>query len=152
MDNILKITGTKTPKTKVYKSESHKLCQAFPIAKDEIINEGAPVGITAAGTVKAYKGGDATSVYIGVATSYSENSPYPGYHSGTKDQTVMVSGCAVVYGVGGTTGIANAGYVNPTGVDANGYTTYVASAEGAATSFIALHAAAEGELVQVMVK
>ena len=57
-------SGTKTPRTKLYKSESHKLCHAFPVASNEVINEAEPVALLANGTIKALSKlteGEATS-------------------------------------------------------------------------------------------
>lgn len=148
-------SGTKTPRTKLYKSESHKLCHAFPVASNEVINEAEPVALLANGTIKALSkltAGEATSPYVGIATSFSNNNPYPSYPvSGNAEQTVMVSGFAITYGVAKTPGLTNAGYVKPTSAPiTNGYTEYEPSATP--TNFIALHPASTGGLVQILVK
>ena len=46
-----------------YKSESHKLHQAFPVKKDEVILQGQPVQLNNDGTIQAYFG---TGIYLGI--------------------------------------------------------------------------------------
>lgn len=48
--------GSKTKQTVIYKSESHKLHQAFPVKKDEVILQGQPVQLNTDGTIQAYFG------------------------------------------------------------------------------------------------
>lgn len=145
--------GSKTPRVVTYKSESHKLCQAFQVKAGDVINEGAPVMLNADGTISPYFG---TGLYIGIATSFSTNSPYP--ESGTlKEQTVMVEGFAIVNGI--SKAAFAAGYVVPDSAVANtNYTKYAYSEAGAPlapvpTEFISLNApTAADELIQILIK
>ena len=89
--------GSKTKQTVIYKSESHKLHQAFPVKKDEVILQGQPVQLNTDGTIQAYFG---TGIYLGIAVTDTQ---YPAYPVGEKipEVTVMVEAFAIVYGVAG---------------------------------------------------
>ena len=144
-------TGSPTPQTVIFKSESHKLHQAFPVAKGtdgkpKVIVAGQPVMLNANGTIEAYFG---TGVYLGIATTNSESPAYPEGNLGY-EVTVMVEGFAVVYAQ--ASAAVTPGYVVPEKLDADSqYVTYKTS--GSATNFIALTPATEaGELIQVLVK
>lgn len=144
-------TGSPTPQTVIFKSESHKLHQAFPVAKADdgkpkVIVAGQPVKLNDDGTIEAYFG---TGIYLGVAVT---NSEYPCYPEGNLgyEVTVAVEGYMVVYAH--ASAAVNPGYVVPEKLEADSqYVTYKASTE--ATNFIAMTpASAAGELIQVLVK
>lgn len=144
-------TGSPTPQTVIFKSESHKLHQAFPVAKDEsgknkVIVPGQPVMLKSDGTIEAYFG---TGVYLGIAVNGSEYPVYPEGNLGS-EVTVAVEGFMVVYGH--ASGEVTPGYVVPEKLETDSqYVSYKASE--AATNFIAMTAASEaGELIQVLVK
>ena len=139
------IVGVKTPQAVIYKSESHKLHQAFVVKDEETIIQGQPVMLNADGTISPYVGGE--GVYLGIAMTDSVYPAYPG-----NEVTVMVEGFAVVYGV--ASAALTAGYVNPAAPDKDSlYVKYANTASSAASNFIALNAAdAAGDLVQVLVK
>lgn len=142
--------GSPTPQTVIFKSESHKLHQAFPVAKDSGVTKtivpGQPVKLNEDGTIEGYFG---TGVYLGIAVTSSDNAPYPEGALG-KEVTVMVEAFAVVYGVSSAS--VKAGYVSPEKVEKDSqYVTYKESSTP--TDFIAISTASEAkELVQVIIK
>ena len=68
-DQAMTIMGASTPKPVIFKSESHKLHQAFLVADGKTILQGMPVKLNTDGTIEPYYG---TGVYIGIATTNSE--------------------------------------------------------------------------------
>ena len=155
-NQMLRKVGVPTPQTVIYKSESHKLHQAFPAKKNagvvvEIV-PGQPVKLNADGTVEPYAG---SGIYLGIAVTDSQNPCYPEGELGP-EVTVMVEAFAVVYGVvaTGASGALACGYVAP-GAKAAGeaYVPYNASAGGAESNFVNITPGSEaGELIQVLVR
>lgn len=143
----LTLVGQKTPKTVIYKSESHKLHQAFPVASGVTIVKGQPVALEADGSVSPYKG---TGIYLGIAVTDSVNPAYQAQRGFPVEVTVMVEGFAIVNGVAKAT--MEAGYVITDGTLLNNrFTNY--SASKTETNFIALNSAEEAnDLIQVLVK
>lgn len=145
------LVGTPTPKTVVYKSEAHKLHQAFTVAKDKTIVQGQPVQLLEDGTIDAYKASD-TEIYLGIAMTDSLTPAYPG-----KEVTVAVEAFAVVYGHAAAASL-KAGYVKPGEIADNRYVKYAASVDiqsskPVATKFINITPATEAdELIQVLVR
>lgn len=144
-------TGSPTPQTVIFKSESQKLHQAFPVAKGtdgkpKVIVAGQPVKLNTDGTIEAYFG---TGLYLGIAVT---NSEYPAYPEGNLgfEVTVMVEAFAVIFAH--ASAAVTPGYVVPEKLEADSqYVTYKTSDE--ATNFIAISSASEaGELIQVIVK
>lgn len=142
------LTGKQTPQTVIFKSESHKLHQAFPVKKDAVIIQGQPVKLNTDGTIEAYFG---EGVYLGIATTNSINPAYPEYN-GSYEVTVMVEAFALVYGV--SEAGFEAGPVAPSKLDDDSqYVTYKGDSAEAHPKFIALSKAEEaGELVQILVR
>lgn len=140
--------GIRTPKVVIYKSESHKLCQAFPVKDGDIIYSGAPVKLNTNGTISPYFG---SGTYIGIAQNFGDGSPYPATAAG-KELTVMVEGFTILYGL--SKGAFEAGGVKPASASTtSAYTEYGADAVNPNPKFIALNSAtAAGELVQILVK
>lgn len=136
------LIGVKTPQTVVFKSESHKLHQAFVVKKDAVIVQGMPVQLETDGSISPYLG---EGVYLGVAMTDSVFPAYPG-----NEVTVAVEGFCIVYGV--SSAALEAGYVVPEALpEKSMYVPYAASSD--ATAFIALNATeGEDELVQILVK
>lgn len=139
------LVGQKTPQAVIYKSESHKLHQAFVVKTGENIIQGQPVQINEDGTIQAWKkdGGP----YIGIAVTDSYYPAYPG-----NEVTVAVRGFMVVYGL--SNGEIKAGPVTPDPTapvdDTN---TYIKYNQGIDDEFIALNTASSaGELIQVLVR
>lgn len=142
------LVGQKTPQAVIYKSESHKLHQAFVVKTGENIIQGQPVQINEDGTIQAWKkeeGGGRP--YIGIAVTDSYYPAYPG-----NEVTVAVRGFMVVYGL--SNGKIKAGPVTPDPTapvdDTNTYIKYI---QGTDDEFIALNTASSaGELIQVLVR
>lgn len=141
----LRKVGLPTPQTVIYKSESHKLHQAFPVADGMEIIAGSPVYLDTDGTLSNDSG---DGIFIGIAVTNSETPAYPAGASGV-EVTVMVYGFAIVYGVADAA--ISAGYVSDNlGNNDEGYRQYdVAVSE---THFIALNPAEEGDLIQVLIR
>lgn len=142
--------GGRTPQAVIYKSESHKLHQAFPVKDGNTIVQGQPVKLNPNGTISPYTGTE-DEVYLGIAVNYSKYPAYPATAVGV-EVTVMMEGFAVIHG------IANAeiktGYVQTDGtLDASGtYPNFSPSTSGVETKFIAINGAEVDDLVQILVK
>ena len=138
--------GSKTKQTVIYKSESHKLHQAFPVKKDEVILQGQPVQLNTDGTIQAYFG---TGIYLGIAVTDTQ---YPAYPVGEKipEVTVMVEGYALCNWVSNAE--VKCGYVKPSGELLNSRFVKADHAD-AETHFIAITPADEAnELIQVLIR
>ena len=139
--------GQKTPRVVIYKSESHKLHQAFGVKESVTIVKGQPVALEKDGTISPYNG---TGVYLGIAVTDNVSPAYLAQRGFPVEVTVMVEGFAVVNGV--AKAALEAGYVTTDGTLLNNrFTNY--SASETETKFIALNSAdAQGDLIQVLVK
>ena len=145
--------GYNTPRAAIFKSESHKLHQAFPVKKGESVIQGQPVVLNTDGTIQGFKSTDAVKNIIGWAATdsinpaYKENKQY-----GPIEVTVMVRGYAIIWGV--SKAALTTGPVKPTGakdVD-NTYAEYEAdSATAAPIAYNLTPASAAGDLVQILV-
>lgn len=143
----LRRVGIPTPQTVIYKSESHKLHQAFPVASGVDIIAGSPVYLKTDGTISNKS---AEGQFIGIAVTNSETPAYPAGAQGV-EVTVMMEGFAVVYGV--AAGSLTAGYVADNSAnDEDGYRKYKAPSGVTTTNFIALNSAEDGELIQVLIR
>lgn len=157
MADFTKFGGT-TPRVVIYKSESHKLHQAFlvenPVKK---IYAGNPVAITTNGKIELLTNANKAN-YLGIAVTDSNN---PAYKESAKvdsvEVTVAVQGFMIINAI--AEDILNAGPVEiGTGMDATNHFTKFktfsqAEAEAAPVNFISLtKASAEGELIQVLCK
>ena len=129
--------GSRTPQAVIYKSESHKLHQAFPVKKGDIIVQGQPVKLNNDGTISPYTGAEG-EMYIGIAGV---------------EVTVMVQGYTVIHGIAKQE-VATTGYVQTDGTldDSGIYPNYSPSASNAETPFLAINTAEVGELVRILVK
>ena len=143
--------GSRTPQAVIYKSESHKLHQAFPVKDGDTIVQGQPVKLNTDGTISPYTG-DEGEVYLGIAVNYSKYPAYPAMAAWV-EVTVMMEGFAVIHGIANTA-IKTTGYVQTDGtLDASGtYPNFSPSASGAETKFIAINMAEVDDLVQILVK
>lgn len=140
------MTGEPTPQAVIYKNESHKLNQAFPVKKGKTIIQGQPVKLNEDGTIEAYIG---EGQYIGIATTNSENPAYPASTLGI-EVTVMVSGYAIVYGL--SNGTIKAGPVVPAG-EPESDQQYVKYNQGIDGKFLALNTAESAdELIQILIR
>lgn len=142
--------GGRTPQAVIYKSESHKLHQAFPVKDGDTIVQGQPVKLNTDGTISPYTGAK-DEVYLGIAVNYSKYPAYPATAAGV-EVTVMMEGFAVIHGIAKAD--ITTGYVQTNGtLDASGtYPNFSPSEGGAETKFIAINVAEMDDLVQILVK
>lgn len=104
--------GEKTHRTVIYKSESHKLHQAFPVKKETKIYRGQLAALDEDGFVVPYTGQE-KQIYLGLAVT---DSIYPAYlpqRDFPTEVTVMVEAFALVNMVA-KEAIDKCGYVKPT--------------------------------------
>ena len=144
--------GYNTPRA-IFKSESHKLHQAFPVKKGESVIQGQPVVLNTDGTIQGFKSTDAVKNIIGWAATNSINPAYEeSKQHGPLEVTVMVRGYAIIWGV--SKAALTTGPVKPTGAkDAdNTYAEYEAdSATAAPIAYNLTPASTAGDLVQILV-
>ena len=143
------LVGQATPRAVIYKSESHKLHQAFCPKTGATIVKGQPVALEADGTISPYTGATG-QIYLGLAVTDSINPAYGAQRNFPIEVTVMVEGFAIVNWVASADSTP-AGYVQPSDKLLNNH--YVKAATSTtATNFIALNAGDENEVIQVLVK
>lgn len=161
MADFTKFGGT-TPRVVIYKSESHKLHQAFPVKASVKIYAGNPVAITADGTIELLTKGNEAN-YLGIAVTDNNNPAYKeSANAGPVEVTVAVQGFMIINAI--SEAALNAGPVEiGTGMDATNPTnhftkfkTFTQAGADAATrpvNFISLtKASAKDELIQVLCK
>lgn len=160
MANFTKFGGT-TPRVVIYKSESHKLHQAFPVpVKAPVqIYAGNPVAITAEGTIELLTKDNEAS-YLGIAVTDSINPAYKdSANADSVEVTVAVQGFMIINAI--SEAALNAGPVEiGNGMDGTHhftkFKTFAQADDATATrpvNFISLtKASAEGELIQVLCK
>ena len=142
--------GGRTPQAVIYKSESHKLHQAFPVKDGYTLVQGQPVKLNTDGTISPYIGVEG-EVYLGIAVNYSKYPAYPATAAGV-EVTVMMEGFAVIHGIAKAK--ITTGYVQTDGtLDTSGtYPNFSPSTSGAETKFIAINVAEVDDLVQILVE
>lgn len=158
MADFTKFGGT-TPRVVIYKSESHKLHQAFPVKASVKIYAGNPVAITPDGTIELLTK-DNEANYLGIAVTDNNNPAYKeSANAGPVEVTVAVQGFMIINAISEVA--LNAGPVEiGTGMDATNhftkFKTFTKAGADAATSpvnFISLtKASAKDELIQVLCK
>lgn len=160
MADFTKFGGT-TPRVVIYKSESHKLHQAFPVKGSVKIYAGNPVAITADGTIELLTNGNEAN-YLGIAVTDNINPAYKeSANAGSVEVTVAVQGFMIINAI--SEAALNAGPVEigtGTGMDATNhftkFKTFTQAGAAAATrpvNFISLtKALAKDELIQVLCK
>lgn len=143
--------GGQTLQAVIYKSESHKLHQAFPVKDGDTVVQGQPVKLNPDSTISPYTGTEG-EVYLGIAVNYSKYPAYPAMAAWV-EVTVMMEGFAVIHGIAKAK-ITTTGYVQTDGtLDTSGtYPNFSPSTSGAETKFIALNVAEVDDLVQILVK
>ncbi len=144
----LTLFGERTPRAVIYKSESHKLHQAFNVKAGEKIVQGMPVALNEDGLI--YPCTDpSTQVYLGVAVTDNVNPAYQPQRNFPVEVTVAVEGYMICNWV--SNGTIEAGYVTPDGELLND--RFVKANQGILTPFIALNPAEEAnEVIQVLIK
>ena len=157
MADFTKFGGT-TPRVVIYKSESHKLHQAFPVKASVKIYAGNPVAITADGTIELLTK-DNEANYLGIAVTDNINPAYKeSANAGSVEVTVAVQGFMIINAI--SEAALNAGPVEiGTGMDATNhftkFKTFTQADAAPATRpiFISLtKASAKDELIQVLCK
>lgn len=158
MADFTKFGGT-TPRVVIYKSESHKLHQAFPVKASVKIYAGNPVAITTDGTIELLTK-DNEANYLGIAVTDNINPAYKeSANAGSVEVTVAVQGFMIINAI--SEAALNAGPVEiGTGMDAtNHFTKFKTFTQADAASatrpvnFISLtKASAKDELIQVLCK
>lgn len=158
MADFTKFGGT-TPRVVIYKSESHKLHQAFPVKASVKIYAGNPVAITTDGTIELLTKGNEAN-YLGIAVTDNNNPAYKeSANAGSVEVTVAVQGFMIINAI--SEAALNAGPVEiGTGMDAtNHFTKFKTFTQADAASatrpvnFISLtKASAKDELIQVLCK
>lgn len=158
MADFTKFGGT-TPRVVIYKSESHKLHQAFPVKASVKIYAGNPVAITTDGTIELLTK-DNEANYLGIAVTDNNNPAYKeSANAGPVEVTVAVQGFMIINAI--SEAALNAGPVEiGTGMDATNhftkFKTFTQAGTDAATcpvNFISLtKASAKDELIQVLCK
>lgn len=95
MADFTKFGGT-TPRVVIYKSESHKLHQAFPVKASANIYAGNPVAITAEGTIELLTKSNEAN-YLGIAVTDNNNPAYKeSANAGSVEVTVAVQGFMII--------------------------------------------------------
>lgn len=141
------VIGEKTPRTQVFKSESHKLNQAFSVKEGDVIVQGMPVKLNEDGTISPYAG---EGIYLGIAHTDNINPAYKAQRNFPVEVTVMVEAFAVVHGAVAAE-LDTCGYVKPTDKLVSGrFVTYESSDDE--TKFINITPAAPGEVMQILVR
>lgn len=158
MADFTKFGGT-TPRVVIYKSESHKLHQAFPVKASVKIYAGNPVAITADGTIELLAKANEAN-YLGIAVTDNNNPAYKeSANAGPVEVTVAVQGFMIINAI--SEAALNAGPVEiGTGMDATNhftkFKTFIQAGADTATrpvNFISLtKASAKDELIQVLCK
>lgn len=158
MSDFTKFGGT-TPRVVIYKSESHKLHQAFPVKAPVKIYAGNPVAITIDGTIELLTK-DNEANYLGIAVTDNNNPAYKeSANAGSVEVTVAVQGFMIINAI--SEDALSAGPVEiGTGMDATNhftkFKTFAPAGADAATrpvNFISLtKASAKDELIQVLCK
>ena len=121
MADFTKFGGT-TPRVVIYKSESHKLHQAFPVKASVKIYAGNPVAITTDGTIELLTK-DNEANYLGIAVTDNINPAYKeSANAGPVEVTVAVQGFMIINAI--SEAALNAGPVEiGTGMDATNHFT-----------------------------
>lgn len=158
MADFTKFGGT-TPRVVIYKSESHKLHQAFPVKASVKIYAGNPVAITIDGTIELLTKANEAN-YLGIAVTDNINPAYKeSANAGPVEVTVAVQGFMIINAI--SEAALDAGPVEiGTGMDATNhftkFKTFTRGGADAATcpvNFISLtKASAKDELIQVLCK
>lgn len=148
-ETVLTQWGEDTFRATIYKSESHKLHQAFPVKTGKKIFQSQPVALNNDGTIQPYTG-ETTEVYLGIAVTDSINPAYQQQRNVDLEVTVAVEGYMICNWV--SKAALTPGYVKVNGTTLSDHFP-VAATSDKATNFIALNSADNAnEVIQVLVK
>lgn len=156
MADFTKFGGT-TPRVVIYKSESHKLHQAFPVKASVKIYAGNPVAIATDGTIELLTK-DNEANYLGIAVTDNNNPAYKeSANAGSVEVTVAVQGFMIINAISEAALDAGPVEIGSGMDDTNHFTKFQTFTQaGAATrpvNFISLtKASAKDELIQVLCK
>lgn len=147
----LTLFGQKTPRAVIYKSESHKLHQAFCVKEGQKIVQGMPVALGQDGLIEPFiPGGDGSQTYLGVAVTDNVNPAYGPQRNYPVEVTVAVEGYMICNWV--ATAAIYAGYVAPMGTLLNDR-FIIAQSSVEETKFISLLPADEAnDVIQVLIR
>lgn len=158
MADFTKFGGT-TPRVVIYKSESHKLHQAFPVKATVKIYAGNPVAITKEGNIELLTSANEAN-YLGIAVTDSNNPAYKeSANADSGEVTVAVQGFMIINAI--SEAALDAGPVEiGTSMDGtNHFTKFQAFTQAGAeaatrpVNFISLtKAPTKDELIQVLCK
>lgn len=145
--------GDNSPRVVIYKSESHKLHQAFAVKAETTVLAGNPVAITADGTIELLTAANVKN-YLGIAVTDNVNPAYKeSRNAGPVEVTVAVQGYIVLNAV--AEAALDAGPVEVgTGMDdTKRFTKFKTATADTQVNFISLNKATEaGEMIQVLCK
>lgn len=145
----LTLMGEQTPKVVIFKSESHKLCEAFNVAEGRTIIKGMAVALDEDGNITPFTGAEG-EVYLGIAITDNVNPAYRAQRNFPVEVTVMVEAFAVVHKV--SNAAVKPGYVKPTGTVINKMYEEV-GASTTETKFISIDAADDAnQILRVLVR
>ena len=140
--------GIQTPRTPIYKSESHKLHHSFEVADGVIIYPGYPVFIDATG--KLITDPTAGRPFIGIAVTGNIN---PCYTHEPIRVTVMVRGYIIITGCAAAALAAGTVLEPTTATTSTPFRFNFQAATGGDNAFIALSEATEvGDEIFILVK
>lgn len=156
MADFTKFGGT-TPRVVIYKSESHKLHQAFPVKDFVNIYAGNPVAITPDGKIELLTK-DNEANYLGIAVTDNTNPAYKAStNAGPVEVTVAVQGFMIINAISAEAVKAGPVEIDTVGTGMDHFTKFktLTLADGATrpVNFISLtEASAKDELIQVLCK
>lgn len=159
MADFTKFGGT-TPRVVIYKSESHKLHQAFLVKASAKIYAGNPVAIATDGTIELLTKANEAN-YLGIAVTDNINPAYKeSANAGPVEVTVAVQGFMIINAISEAPLNAGPVEIGTTGMDATKhftkFKTFTPAGADVATrpvNFISLtKASAKDELIQVLCK
>lgn len=113
-DQPMTLFGEKTPRAVIYKSESHKLHQAFCVKESKVIHQGMPVALDTDGNIEPYIPDESSQVYLGIAVTDNINPAYQAQRNFPVEVTVAVEAFMVVNWVAKEA--MECGYVKPTNI------------------------------------
>lgn len=154
----MNIIGNKTPRSPIFKSESHKLRHAFNVKSGEKIYPGNLVVIEDDGTISPFKSTSKLDRVIGYAETSSETPAYGESKQHEVEVTVAMVGYAVLWAAAGAASL-KAGPVKPTGNfdTTNTYMKYTSVAmddttyAGNCRAINLTPATADGDPIQVLI-
>ena len=143
--------GERTPRAVIYKSESHKLHQAFNVKAGVKIVQGMPVALGTDGLIEPFiPGGAGSQVYLGIAVTDNINPAYQPQRNFPVEVTVAVQGYMILNWVAKEA--LDCGYINPT-ENLLHDRFVIAEASTDESQFIAITSADEAnDVIQVLIR